>query len=1554
MTSISVCHPLQQVLREFDIAGLPIESNSNDPSANREHIMLTDLIMTRDHGHMILKGTVLRPEGGSTQQFVRGLFPTTPDAKIGKDELMIAWEGFGELPMLPKQALLWNLKNVFHEWRVDQADYLFDSASLFLPVKTSPNPCLHIFETFAGGFGGWKAAGEIIAKNHDLPMQFVSMDVDFAAIKSFTMNHPCTIIDGTWRLPYDALLGTDENIILLADVTSTDWWEAMTHWNVDILTISAPCPPWSGASSGAGLFSSEGLLLPHGIMLLRILRPHVVVVEQVNGFGSHEQKQLVLDCFRHVGYRLRWYRILDASVFGGAHRKRWLGLARRIHDEHTAFQHMQLWPSVPQMTPALIEAIIEDDRIDVHALRLSEEIMNLASTFDFVPSFNKSRLREATPMQILESRCAEPTHVASTFMARYGSQHKMAQRTLQEKGYLAHFLCFSGDGSHSATRHYHPLEISMIHLCHEKHFVPSDLVEGWAQVGNCICVPHSLLMLSNAINCFVHIEDLDVEQLFRFLFTERLHARHLLELEHSIGSLYIDPRIVSMTQQHDLTVMLDHMQTLCQAFQQGSLPPCWVWTPKKGLQSYSDWKNPESAELMHSQITADEDMDVDITATVAFNPVLKAQLNLQQGQLFMWVTSGINVPALCELFQLPLSARNQADNEHGISFVFDADNTINVYNAPWLTQVGLSSGLITVVHDEVMIVAAFDAAGSLSDEAVRFLQGLGDSEWFDQFGGVSDPPVLRMNVAFFGEPIQHVALTTQPFFLLAAAQQTNVGAVWDVTNAGLTFRITGEAVAVEVIKQLWKGCMHEDTMAMLQQECTELSMEGSATLSFKAKPATFLIPCEILKECLQITAARSILDAIHVAGGIPVIVKWQARILWKGNCEQQTTVEILLALLDAVFTPFKGDQQVRLICQGRVRYAVPLAELMRPSSSDPVILHVEFGTAGGTGSKDNLRVHVKNAIAATLLEHGFPFEWTGETVESLLKATGTKHLSQIVAMPPGHARLEQILQTCKNTSITIPDRVVQDASKVSGKGSQVRDRKRMVVQPNPQHYQIEVSYLRNEDGSTPSQIPEIAAHQTGIALLSYQQAMHWIKEERLLSKDELTIAIVGHHELPTKLETMRCSLPCTDQNQRPVIIAATLCQLGAKQIRPISNSKQVDEKSCQTLALTMWKDDWSEGEWSRALDHTFSFLKQQLMGHSMDKMIEAMWGRSIRSAQKHRSTNLHAVSIQVHVAVQQDKVSDFLRNTGFCKVYATPKGNDGRVTPTWRVIWVEGDRARLHSLATQTESCAGLVRNQNSWGLRYHSQDFQKAWSVINGDKEMPNDIHIRHLFRVEPLPFGCTSEMLLAWGKVLSWNFRAVKALGPRSWLLGSDCHPPEGIHTFNANPVLIKLVPPRGVQETSPILAGPRPSLTAAASPAASKGADPLIDPWAPAAAQRHAAPTGPPRTLQGPIETRFQSHDEKFSKIEQVIDQLQKDQVQLRAETERGFAKVEQQERQLHQAIGQVRSDLEQSFKGAIAQQSTQLNSTLDDLKQLLLARPTPERNLQAGEDEEMSPH
>lgn len=90
------------------------------------------------------------------------------------------------------------------------------------------------------------------------------------------------------------------------------------------------------------------------------------------------------------------------------------------------------------------------------------------------------------------------------------------------------------------------------------------------------------------------------------------------------------------------------------------------------------------------------------------------------------------------------------------------------------------------------------------------------------------------------------------------------------------------------------------------------------------------------------------------------------------------------------------------------------------------------------------------------------------------------------------------------------------------------------------------------------------------------------------------------------------------------------------------------------------------------------------------------------------------------------------------------------------------------------------------------------------------------------------------------------------------------------------------------------------------------------------------------------RFAAQDEEIAQLKQSMLAMQESTAQFQADTQKNFEKVAEREQAL-------KTDLEQAMRGAIAQQSTQLTASLDELKSLMLKR---EKRSRSKEDNDMS--
>ena len=506
-----------------------------------------------------------------------------------------------------------------------------------------------------------------------------------------------------------------------------------------------------------------------------------------------------------------------------------------------------------------------------------------------------------------------------------------------------------------------------------------------------------------------------------------------------------------------------------------------------------------------------------------------------------------------------------------------------------------------------------------------------------------------------------------------------------------------------------------------------------------------------------------------------------------------------------------------------------------------------------------------------------------------------------------------------------------------------------MIQPSAQNYTIEKGFLLNGDNSLCEQVVEIRPGQSGVVLVDYEKAVPWLREGTLLSPDELALLIIGKHDAGPKLKSTIVNVPCLDAASRPTILLCTMVQLGQKPvIMKKPTTQNVTHEDCQVVSFTMWKADFGGKEWECIIDQTPTFIKKILASEDLSDSIIAIWGKAMRD-QKAPTTAAHATSVQMHATVKLSKLTQLMQISGFNKLFVTPKDEQGRISQQWRVIWCDGDVAHLQTLAANTNSCQGLIRANNKLGLRFDRANFDAAWHTIHPNKELPVDIVLRYIFRVEPLPYGTTAVNLMEWAKFVGWKLKPIKASGPKAWIVGSDSQPADAFMQYNGHPLLVKLLPPKHATTGTAVMAGPKPGKFGRD---ATMTRDTLqtSDPWAnynPTGAASNTAQQLAPREVAGPTQKKFQEQDEKLQTLEKQI-------ASLRQDTQQGIEQLQQEQdvshKQLVSAMQAMKQEIDTSVATAMKQQSSQLEGTLNELKHLFLKKADKPDNKRPAEKED----
>lgn len=109
------------------------------------------------------------------------------------------------------------------------------------------------------------------------------------------------------------------------------------------------------------------------------------------------------------------------------------------------------------------------------------------------------------------------------------------------------------------------------------------------------------------------------------------------------------------------------------------------------------------------------------------------------------------------------------------------------------------------------------------------------------------------------------------------------------------------------------------------------------------------------------------------------------------------------------------------------------------------------------------------------------------------------------------------------------------------------------------------------------------------------------------------------------------------------------------------------------------------------------------------------------------------------------------------------------------------------------------------------------------------------------------------------------------------------------------------------------------------------------------------------QGPIDHKFGKQEERIDKLEAELKKIQEDQKRQEGHIiqieKQAVLRDKENQKQLDQKLGHMKSDFEKSFTKALTSQSQQFDTSLKEIKQLLMG--SNKRKGPGEVDEEMPP-
>ena len=466
-------------------------AQGTSPFSPRRNLLVEITRRTLTDEGLCLTCNLWQPEGFGAENFFRDSLVVPPATNLQTVQYVI-WDSNSCFPPMGSKVWLLDVLDDATVTPCGSQPFQFDCHSYWMKYSgdaKNDEGTIRVFEMLAGGFGGWKGAVDFIRQHTSEALQTIAIEIDLDTAVQYACSFSTKLIS-LGRVPKpDDFLNTEFDLMIHGDILDSAWKLPVSVWQPSVVTISAPCPPWSGAAAAPGILRLDGELLPRAILACRFLQPDAILLEQVPGFAQHSQKEMILRCLRWIGYRIEWQKIINLADRAPVQRPRWLAFAIRVHSQARGVP-FQVWKKVlpESQVHDFVLGWSDEERM---ALQLNEEIRRIASD----PSMSK---RKANPSsdRVFKQRVFRVGQVFPTFMSMYGSQHDLPPNHLQQYGYLEHFFA----DQEGQERFLHPAEIALLHGCSHAVYLGDECKPGWKAIGNLIAEQHALLLLVNCVN----------------------------------------------------------------------------------------------------------------------------------------------------------------------------------------------------------------------------------------------------------------------------------------------------------------------------------------------------------------------------------------------------------------------------------------------------------------------------------------------------------------------------------------------------------------------------------------------------------------------------------------------------------------------------------------------------------------------------------------------------------------------------------------------------------------------------------------------------------------------------------------------------------------------------------------------------------------------------------------------------------------------------------------------------------------------------------------------
>ena len=466
----------------------------------------------------------------------------------------------------------------------------------------------------------------------------------------------------------------------------------------------------------------------------------------------------------------------------------------------------------------------------------------------------------------------------------------------------------------------------------------------------------------------------------------------------------------------------------------------------------------------------------------------------------------------------------------------------------------------------------------------------------------------------------------------------------------------------------------------------------------------------------------------------------------------------------------------------------------------------------GAGKED--QVKAQDELAQVLKSHGVPADVVKQRAQQAVAASGA---SEVIKACQSQApwRNLKVLGNQVKFQFVLPSELQMQIAERAGKdslGQPNRKVKGAKQSRSDATLDIDPTKLSLPDGQFSCEgmpVKQIQSHQIGpvaegIAIVTALEAEPFLRANKVVSNTPLALLVLNapHNRLGTTLHHMQVTVPARCVlNQEPLLIEASLVQLGSQRIEKTVSKPHADFETVQvaTLKLVVYKDEiqvswetFSQGPVKYIL-HNMPMLKlcpekhcQCAAWHNSEEIavqsaIVDVWRRQfLRKGYKPDSPSTASVfSVCLRVpACLKDRV---IEARGTAGVYVEPRSLDSReVDASYEVVWIpKADRKTVTHLKQTNPAATSVVRSDDRWGLRVPVSQAQSLHASVRPDAVyLPQGPRLK--FTVAPVPYGTDRKSLSKILKAIGWEAKPVQPTGAidggrgNVWSVFATEHPP------------------------------------------------------------------------------------------------------------------------------------------------------------------------------------